>query len=74
MPEFRYDAEPDWPEEFREYRESDGWKSEFDWEVARVRWARSRGFKQFKILPLIQRMTGSATGECSKSEEKRRES
>jgi hypothetical protein len=51
-----YDAEPNWPEEFREFREADGWKSRYDWSVARVRWARAQGFRQYRVLPLLQRM------------------
>jgi hypothetical protein len=56
MPQPRHADEPTWPEEFREYRENDGWKSELDWEMARVRWARAHGFRQYKMLPLLRKM------------------
>jgi hypothetical protein len=47
--------EPNWPEELREYRAED-WRSELDYEIARAKWARSQGFKQYRVLPLIQKM------------------
>jgi hypothetical protein len=50
-------GEPQWPPHLATYRREDGWESKLDWEIARVHWARSKGFKQFKMLPLIQRMT-----------------
>jgi hypothetical protein len=54
--------EPDWPKHLAEYRPEDGWESELDWEIARVKWARSHEFKQYRILPLIQRMTQRPSG------------
>jgi hypothetical protein len=54
--------EPDWPKHLAEYRPEDGWASELHWEIARVKWARSHGFKQYRILPLIQRMTQRPSG------------
>ena len=48
-------AEPNWPPEFAEF-DPDMWDTKFDWEVARIRWARSQGYKQYKILPLLQAM------------------
>jgi hypothetical protein len=48
--------EPEWPEYLRDYRPEDGWEHELDWEIARVKWARAHGFKQYRMLPLIQRM------------------
>lgn len=56
MAEFRDDVDPVWPEHLAEYRESDGWEHKLDFEIARVKWARSHGFKQFKMLPLMQSM------------------
>jgi hypothetical protein len=50
-------AEPNWPPEFAEF-DPEEWDSKFDWEVARIRWARSMGYKQYKILPLLQAMVG----------------
>lgn len=50
------DAEPPWPPHLVEYRREDGWESKLDWEIARVHWARSQGFKHYKMLPLLQRM------------------
>lgn len=55
--------EPDWPPHLAEYRPDDGWESRLDWEIARVHWARSQGFKHFKVLPLIQRMTQRPGGD-----------
>lgn len=51
----RIDHEPNWPPEFREF-EPDQWKSELEWRMARVRWARANGFTQYKMLPLVQQM------------------
>ncbi|MFZ0906390.1 MAG: hypothetical protein WAN71_21470 [Mycobacterium sp.] len=48
--------EPDWPPHLATYRREDGWESKLDWEIARVKWARSHGFKQFKMLPLVQEL------------------
>ncbi|MFZ0230542.1 MAG: hypothetical protein WA622_17225 [Mycobacterium sp.] len=55
----REDSEPKWPAEFVEF-DPEMWKSKYDWEVARIRWARARGFKQYKILPLLQAMVRTA--------------
>lgn len=52
----REHAEPNWPAEFVEF-DPEMWESKYDWEVARVRWARARGYKKYKILPLLQQMT-----------------
>ena len=51
----RISQEPVWPAWLAEF-DPDRWESEFGWQVARVKWARSRGFKQYKILPLLQAM------------------
>jgi len=51
----REDIEPNWPAEFAEF-DPEAWESKYRWEVARIRWARAHGFKQYKILPLIQAM------------------
>ena len=51
----REDAEPKWPAEFVEFN-PERWKSKFDWEVARVKWARRQGYRQHKLLPLLQAM------------------
>lgn len=56
----RTDGEPTWPTEFVEYNPDDGWENEFDWKVARARWARAQGFKQYSVLKLIQEMTRGA--------------
>jgi hypothetical protein len=55
------DREPVWPPGFEKFNPDD-WSSEFEWEYARTKWARAQGFKQYKILPLIQRMAAGATG------------
>jgi hypothetical protein len=55
----REDGEPNWPVEFVEF-DPEKWKSEFDWKAARIKWARSQGYKQYKLLPLLQRMTRTA--------------
>jgi hypothetical protein len=67
MPQLRNGEEPRWPQHLAEYCESDGWESRLDWEIARVKWARARGFKGFKMLPVLQAMvqppsSGEATG------------
>ena len=69
----RQDAEPKWPAEFVEFNPEDGWESKFDWEVARVRWARAQGFKQYKILPLIQAMASGAPRGAEPSDEENNE-
>ena len=51
----REDIEPNWPAEFAEFNPEE-WESKYRWEVARIRWARSHGYKQYKILPLLQAM------------------
>jgi hypothetical protein len=63
----REDAEPKWPAEFVEFN-PEVWESKFDWEVARIRWARSQGYKQYKILPLLQAMPRAVTGVESNSD------
>jgi hypothetical protein len=62
MADFRSDGELQWPPHLAKYRPADGWESKLDWEIARVHWARSQGFKNFKMLPLIQRMMSGAVG------------
>ena len=63
------DSELEWLPELAEF-DADLWESRFDWEVARVRWARTQGFKHFKILPLIQAMTKrAAAGADTRPEE-----
>jgi hypothetical protein len=69
MAELRSEGEPVWPPHLAKYRTEDGWESEYDWEVARVRFARARGFKNFKILPLLQRMASGAVGAEPNKEE-----
>ena len=36
--------------------------NKLDREIERVKWARAQGFKEYKLLPLIQRMAAMATG------------
>jgi hypothetical protein len=55
--------EPDWPAHLAEYRADDGWESKLDWQIARLKWARSHGFKQYRMLPLIQRMVQRPGGD-----------
>jgi hypothetical protein len=47
--------EPQWPAHLAEFN-PEKWKSKFDWEVARVKWARRQGYRQYKLLPLLQAM------------------
>jgi hypothetical protein len=65
----RNEGEPAWPPHLAEYRPADGWKSEFDWEIERVKFARAQGFKNFKMLPILQRMVTRATGVESNNHE-----
>jgi hypothetical protein len=53
--------EPNWPSELAEF-DADQWDSEHDWQVARVRYARALGYKQYRVLPLIQALTKRAGG------------
>jgi hypothetical protein len=73
MARLHSDGEPNFPPELAEFDASQ-WNSELDWQVARVRYARALGYKQYRVLPLIQAMTKRATGECSTSEGEPRES
>jgi len=55
------EGEPDWPPHLAAYRPEDGWESEIDWEIERVKFARAQGFKEnFKLLPILQRMAARA--------------
>jgi hypothetical protein len=69
MAKRRMDSEPNWPPEFAEF-DPHAWESHWEWKVARIRWARDRGFKQYKILPSIQALAAAATGvEADKADE-----
>jgi hypothetical protein len=54
--------EPVWPRHLAKYRPEDGWESEVEWELARVDFARRLGFKNFKKLPIIQKMAARPGG------------
>lgn len=58
MATWRTDGEPSWPADLQAF-DPTLFDTEFDWEVARVRYARSLGFKQYKVLPLLQAMVQS---------------
>jgi hypothetical protein len=62
--------EPVWPAEFADY-DPELYPSKLDWEYARVKWARAQGFKQYKVLPLIQRMAAATGVEPNTKENKR---
>lgn len=58
----REHAEPNWPAEFVEF-DPEVWESKFDWKVARVKWARSQGYKQYRLLPLLQALVKTIGGD-----------
>jgi hypothetical protein len=55
MATLRGDGEPPWTAELATF-DPEQWPSEYEWQVARVRFARARGFKSYRILPLLQAM------------------
>lgn len=61
MAKQRHGVEPVRPPDLAEFRSED-WPSRWAWEVVRVKWARAQGFRQYKLLPLIQQLTAFRGG------------